>query len=200
MSTKAGGSDHLFLFTYGNHLLIQCTFRFNIDYVFIYLLKVMSTKAGGTDHPFLFTCFWIQQIPFVIFYGRILFRKIPLLGIKVKVFNGEVAHCEMQWPKRKMDFLATDAAQSKNYTFNVFLLYPQIAVISIQSILKLLLLCLGCAHFAVSCANSWRHDYLSHSNTMEVWKPARPKTGKNWPKWAHPWINQKLNLKWIWNW
>ena len=33
------------------------------------------------------------------------------------------------------------------------------------------LLCLGCAHFAVSCANSWHHDYLSHSNTMEVWKP-----------------------------
>ena len=36
----------------------------------------------------------------------------------------------------------------------------------------------GCARFAVSCANSWRLDYLSHSNTMEVWKPARRKTAK----------------------
>ena len=39
-----------------------------------------------------------------------------------------------------MDFLATDAAQSKSSTFNVFLLYPQIAVISIQCILKLLVM------------------------------------------------------------
>ena len=30
-------------------------FRFNIQYLFIYLFKVMSTKAGGTDHLFLFT-------------------------------------------------------------------------------------------------------------------------------------------------
>ena len=55
MSTKAGGSDHLLLFTYGNHLLITCAFRFNIYYLFIYLFKVMSTKAGKSDHLFLFT-------------------------------------------------------------------------------------------------------------------------------------------------
>ena len=48
MSTKAGGSDHLFLFTYGNHLLLDHGFRFNIHYLFIYLFKAMSTKAGGS--------------------------------------------------------------------------------------------------------------------------------------------------------
>ena len=48
----------------------------------------MSTKAGGMDHPFLFTSFWIQQIPFVIVYGRILCNKIALLCIKAKLFNG----------------------------------------------------------------------------------------------------------------
>ena len=47
--------DHLFLFTYGNCLLITCAFRFNIQYLFVYLFKAMSTKAGGTDHLFLFT-------------------------------------------------------------------------------------------------------------------------------------------------
>ena len=52
---KSSASHHLFLFTYGNHLLITCAFRFNIYYLFVYLFKVMSTKAGGTDHLFLFT-------------------------------------------------------------------------------------------------------------------------------------------------
>ena len=55
MSTKACGTDHLFLFTYANHLLIKCAFCFNIQYLFVYLFKAMSTKAGGTDHLFLFT-------------------------------------------------------------------------------------------------------------------------------------------------
>ena len=55
MSTKAGGSNHLFLFTYANRLLITCGFRFNIQYLFIYLFKAMSTIAGGSDHLFLFT-------------------------------------------------------------------------------------------------------------------------------------------------
>ena len=54
MSTKAGGTDHLFLFTYANWLLITCGFRFNINYVFVYLFKAMSTKAGGTT-----TCFYL---------------------------------------------------------------------------------------------------------------------------------------------
>ena len=35
-----------------------------------------------------------------------------------------------------------------------------------------------CGRLVVSCANSWRLDYLSHSNTMEVWKPAWRKTAK----------------------
>ena len=55
MSTKAGGSDHLFLFTYGNWLFITCAFRLNIHYLFVYLFKAMSTKAGGRDHLFFFT-------------------------------------------------------------------------------------------------------------------------------------------------
>ena len=55
MSTKAGGRDHLFLFTYGNRFLITCGFCFNIHYLFVYLFKAMSTKAGGSDHLFLFT-------------------------------------------------------------------------------------------------------------------------------------------------
>ena len=55
MSTKTGGTDHLFLFTYGNCFLIICTFHFNIHYLFVYLFKTMSTKAGGSDHLFLFT-------------------------------------------------------------------------------------------------------------------------------------------------
>ena len=41
MSTKTGGSNHLFLFTYANCLLITCGFRFNIYYLFVYLLKAM---------------------------------------------------------------------------------------------------------------------------------------------------------------
>ena len=55
MSTKAGGTEDLFLFTYGNCLLITCAFRFNMNYLFVYLFKAMSTEAGGSDHMFLFT-------------------------------------------------------------------------------------------------------------------------------------------------
>ena len=52
---KTSTRHHLFLFTYGNCLLITCGFHFNINYLFVYLFKAMSTKAGGTDHLFLFT-------------------------------------------------------------------------------------------------------------------------------------------------
>ena len=55
MSTKAGGSDHLFLFTYVNSLFLGLGFCFNIQYHFVYLFKARSTKAGGSDHVFLFT-------------------------------------------------------------------------------------------------------------------------------------------------
>ena len=41
MSTKAGGTDNLFLFTYVNELFITCGFRFNIQYLFVYLFKAM---------------------------------------------------------------------------------------------------------------------------------------------------------------
>ena len=36
-------------------LLVTHCFRFNIQYLFVYLFKVMSTKAAGTHHLFLFT-------------------------------------------------------------------------------------------------------------------------------------------------
>ena len=52
---NSSASHHLFLFTYGNWLLITCGFRFNIHDLFVYFFKAMSTKAGGTDHLFLFT-------------------------------------------------------------------------------------------------------------------------------------------------
>ena len=74
MSTKAGGSDHLFLFTYGNWLLITCAFRFNIYYLFIYWFKAMSKEAGGSDHLFLFTygnhLLWdmVFALIFIIYY------------------------------------------------------------------------------------------------------------------------------------
>ena len=55
MSTKTFGTDHLFLFTYGNFLLIYCGFRFNIQYPFNYLFKAMWTKTSGSDHLLLFT-------------------------------------------------------------------------------------------------------------------------------------------------
>ena len=53
--SERGGTDHLYLFTYANELLIKCAFRFNIQYLFVYLFKAMSTKAGGSDHLLLFT-------------------------------------------------------------------------------------------------------------------------------------------------
>ena len=54
MSTKAGGSDHLFLFTYVNNLLITCAFRFNIHDLFVYFFKVMSTTAAQIT-----SCFYL---------------------------------------------------------------------------------------------------------------------------------------------
>ena len=75
MSTKAGGTEDLFLFTYGNCLLITCAFRFNMNYLFVYLFKAMSTKAGGSDHMFLFTYanifFW--DMVFVLIFIIYLF-------------------------------------------------------------------------------------------------------------------------------
>ena len=52
---NSSASHHLFLFTYANCLLIQCTFHVNIYYLFVYLFKAMSTKPDGSDHLFLFT-------------------------------------------------------------------------------------------------------------------------------------------------
>ena len=48
-STKAGGTDHLFLFTYGNWLLIACAFFliFNI-YLFIYSKRCQQKQVEGT--------------------------------------------------------------------------------------------------------------------------------------------------------
>ena len=164
MSTKAYGTDYLFLFTYGNDLLwdmvfilifsIICLFiqidinrycwkrspvfiylskslvvthcfRFNNNYLFVYLLKFMSSKAGGTDHLFLFICLWIKklEITFCITWHR---------GQTIERRGS--THCQMQWPKRKWCiFLTLMLLKSKYSTFNVFLLYPQI-----QDYLKLI--------------------------------------------------------------
>ena len=43
--SKRGETDHLYLFTYAKELLIKCAFRFNIQYLFVYLFKAMSTTA-----------------------------------------------------------------------------------------------------------------------------------------------------------
>ena len=51
---KTSASHHLFLFTYGNCLLITCGFHFNIHYLFVYLFKVMSTKPTQVT-----TCFYL---------------------------------------------------------------------------------------------------------------------------------------------
>ena len=43
---NSSASNHLFLFTYANSLLITCVFRFNIDNLFVYFFKVMSTTTS----------------------------------------------------------------------------------------------------------------------------------------------------------
>ena len=62
MSTKAGGRDHLFLFTYGNRFLITCGFCFNIHYLFVYLFKAMSTKAAWKST----TCFYLLMVNWLL--------------------------------------------------------------------------------------------------------------------------------------
>ena len=72
---KSSASHHLFLFTYGNSLLITCSFHLNIQYLFVYLFKAMSTKAGGNDHLFLFTyanSFFLDLV-FIWIFSIILF-------------------------------------------------------------------------------------------------------------------------------
>ena len=76
MSTKAGGSDNIFLSTYVKLLLFTCGFPLNIQYLFVYLLKAMSTKAGGSDNIFLstyvklllFTCGFPLNIQYLFVY------------------------------------------------------------------------------------------------------------------------------------
>ena len=53
MSTEAGASVHLYLFTYANDLL-KCAFDLNIQYLFVYLLQSMSTDPCESDHLYLF--------------------------------------------------------------------------------------------------------------------------------------------------
>ena len=61
MSTKAGGTDHLFLFTYGNLLFIYCGFRFNIHYLFIYLFIQGDVNKKIWERPpaFIYLCKWV---------------------------------------------------------------------------------------------------------------------------------------------
>ena len=67
MSTKAGGTDHLFLFTYGNLLFITCGFPFNIYYLFIYLFIQSNIKKNGWKRPPVFIYLWkslVERCPF----------------------------------------------------------------------------------------------------------------------------------------
>ena len=72
---NSSASHHLFLFTYGNCLMITCGFRFNIHYLFVYLFKAMSTKAGGSEHLFLFTYanHLLWHVVFVLIFSIYLF-------------------------------------------------------------------------------------------------------------------------------
>ena len=56
-------------------LVLRHGFRFNIQYLFVYLFKAMSTKAGGSDHLFLFTyanCLFLYLV-FVVIFSVYLF-------------------------------------------------------------------------------------------------------------------------------
>ena len=54
MSTKAGGSDHLFLFTYGNHLLWDMVFvLIFIIYLFIYSKPCQQKQVEVTTSFYL---------------------------------------------------------------------------------------------------------------------------------------------------
>ena len=53
MSTKAVGTDHLFLFTYVNSFFLDMVLVFNIHDLFINLLKAMSTNAAGSNDLYL---------------------------------------------------------------------------------------------------------------------------------------------------
>ena len=73
--SERGGTDHLYLFTYGNWLLITCAFCFNINYLFVYLFKLMSTKAAQVT-----TCFYLLMeigcwlhVLFVLIFSIYLF-------------------------------------------------------------------------------------------------------------------------------
>ena len=54
MSTKAGGTNHLFLFTYANHLLSHMVFvLILIIYLFIYSKRCQQNQVEAT------TCFYL---------------------------------------------------------------------------------------------------------------------------------------------
>ena len=68
-------SPILFLFTYANWLLIKCGFHFNIQYLFVYLFKVMSITAAQIT-----TCFYLLMeigywlhVVFVLIFSVYLF-------------------------------------------------------------------------------------------------------------------------------
>ena len=76
MSTKAGGTDHLFFIYLCKWLVVRDGFHFNIQYLFIYLFKGMSTKARGSDHLFLFTyakSLLIHKVIFILIFSIYFF-------------------------------------------------------------------------------------------------------------------------------
>ena len=49
MSTKAGGSDHLFLFTYANHLLLKWAFRFKGPFTLASMFACLFAFASNCN-------------------------------------------------------------------------------------------------------------------------------------------------------
>ena len=81
-------THHLFLFTYANWLLTRCGYRFNIQYLFLYLFKAMSTTAAQVT-----ACFYLlMQIACWLHVVFILILSIFCLFIQSHVNNSSASH------------------------------------------------------------------------------------------------------------
>ena len=68
--TKKCGNDQLHLFTYPNRWRITCAFRFNIQYIFVYLFKLTWTKAAQVTTYFYLLMqisYWLHVVFILIF-------------------------------------------------------------------------------------------------------------------------------------
>ena len=85
---NSNATHHLFLFTYANWLLTRFGYRFNIQYLFLYLFKAMSTTAAQ-----LTTCFYLlMQIACWLHVVFVLIFSIFCLFIQSHVNNSSASH------------------------------------------------------------------------------------------------------------